>query len=280
GHSFPNRAVPEDLSAGYPRPIEGMFNIGVLHTSAEDPGPHELYAPCRVGELALKGYDYWALGHIHARRVLAERPWILFPGNLQGRHAGEPGAKGCTLVTVEDRKVTEVAHRVVDVLRWVALDIDATGADPATLAGRISNAVLAALATADERPLLARLTFGGTADTAGALLADHEQLAAVASNAAIEAGGELWVESTHVHTRAAPAATSDMLAPLRALFLAGLDDDQIVRALLQDLAALAQKLPAPARKLTPLPEDAATLRALADEAWQLAANAIIPGGET
>ncbi|MGH7191555.1 MAG: metallophosphoesterase family protein, partial [Acetobacteraceae bacterium] len=125
GHSFPNRAVPEDLSAGYPRPIDGMFNIGVLHTSAEDPGPHDAYAPCRPAELALKGYDYWALGHIHARRVLAERPWILFPGNLQGRHAGEPGAKGCTLVTVEDRKVTEVAHRVVDVLRWVALDIDA-----------------------------------------------------------------------------------------------------------------------------------------------------------
>ncbi|MGH7082995.1 MAG: metallophosphoesterase family protein, partial [Acetobacteraceae bacterium] len=248
--------------------------------SAEDPGPHDTYAPCRLTELALKGYDYWALGHIHARRVLAERPWILFPGNLQGRHAGEPGAKGCTLVTVEDRQVTEVAHRVVDVLRWVALDIDATGADPATLAGRISNAVLAALATADERPLLARLTLGGTADIAGAFLADHEHLAAIASNAAIEAGGELWVESIHVHTRAAPATTADMLAPLRAAFLAGLDDDQTVRALLQDLAALAQKLPAPARKLTALPEDAATLRALADEAWQIAANAIIPGGET
>ncbi|MGH7102535.1 MAG: metallophosphoesterase [Acetobacteraceae bacterium] len=280
GHSFPNRAVPEDLSASYHPPIEGMFNIGVLHTSAEDPGPHETYAPCRVAELALKGYDYWALGHIHARRVLAERPWILFPGNLQGRHAGEPGAKGCTLVTVEDRKVTAAAHRVVDVVRWAALEIDATGADPATLTGRISNAVGAAIATADDRPLLARLTFGGTADRGGTFLADREHLAAIASNATIEAGGELRVESVQVHTLKPPAAAADMLAPLRAAFLAGLDDAATVRDLLQDLSALAQKLPAPARRLTPLPEDAAALRVLADEAWQIAANAIIPGGET
>ena len=77
GYSFPNRAVPKDLSAGYPEPVAGMLNIGVLHTSAEDPGEHETYTPCSVAGLALKGYDYWALGHIHARRVLAERPWIV-----------------------------------------------------------------------------------------------------------------------------------------------------------------------------------------------------------
>ena len=96
GHSFPHRAVPEDLSAGYRDPAAGMLNIGVLHTSAEDPGEHETYAPCQVGALRLKGYDYWALGHIHARRVLRERPWVVFPGNLQGRHPKETGAKGCS----------------------------------------------------------------------------------------------------------------------------------------------------------------------------------------
>ncbi len=100
GRSFPDRAVTEDFSAAYRQPVPGMLNIGVLHTSADDPGEHETYAPCRVADLALKGYDYWALGHIHARRVLSERPWIVFPGNPQGRHPKEPGPKGCTLVTV------------------------------------------------------------------------------------------------------------------------------------------------------------------------------------
>src|SRR5689334_21340916 len=54
GHSFPNRAVPEDLSACYKDPVRGALNIGVLHTSAEDAGEHETYAPCQVGALQLK----------------------------------------------------------------------------------------------------------------------------------------------------------------------------------------------------------------------------------
>jgi exonuclease SbcD len=77
GHSFPKRAVPEDLSLGYRDPLPGLLNIGVLHTSAEDPGEHETYAPCRVDALRLKGYDYWALGHIHDRRILSESPWVV-----------------------------------------------------------------------------------------------------------------------------------------------------------------------------------------------------------
>ncbi|MBK7473151.1 MAG: hypothetical protein IPI73_23545 [Betaproteobacteria bacterium] len=72
-----------------------------------------------------KGYDYWALGHVHAREVVAEAPRIVFPGNLQGRHANETGAKGCELVTVEAGRI--LAEFVpLDVVRWnqvtVALD--------------------------------------------------------------------------------------------------------------------------------------------------------------
>jgi len=279
GHSFPNRAVPEDLSAGYRDRVEGLFNIGVLHSSAEDPGEHETYAPCSVSALALKGYDYWALGHIHARRVLSERPWIVFPGNLQGRHARETGAKGCTLVTTEDGKIVDVAHRAVDIVRWVALALDATGADSATLTARIALAVRSAFATAEDRPLLARLTVTGITALHATLFGDTERLAAECRNAALEAGGELWVESVHLHTSPLAAASADMLAPLRAAFLAGLEDEAITGTLLQDLAALGQKLPAPARHLLTLPQDAVTLRALAEEAWQLAADALLPGGK-
>ena len=144
GHSFPNRAVPEDLSAGYPLPRAGMLNIGVLHSSAEDRGEHETYAPCSVAGLILKGYDYWALGHVHGRRVLCERPWVIFPGNTQGRHARETGSKGCSLVRIEDRRVVSVEHRAVDVLRWASLDVDADGADDALLISRITDAVRSA----------------------------------------------------------------------------------------------------------------------------------------
>jgi DNA repair protein SbcD/Mre11 len=274
GHSFPNRAVPEDLSAGYPAPVTGMLNIGVLHTSAEDPGEHETYAPCSIAGLTMKGYDYWALGHIHARRVLAERPWIVFPGNLQGRHPKETGPKGCTLVTVEDRQVVAVEHRSVDVLRWAALEVDATGADVATLTGRIADTVGSAIAVADDRPVLARVTLTGATALHGTLQSDTERLAAECRNAAFEADGALFVESVRVRTRPVPAADDDVLAPLRAAFSAGLDDPALVASLLEELASVRQRLPASARAALELPDDEDGLRILAEEAWQIAADAL------
>lgn len=274
GHSFPNRAVPEDLSADYKEPITGVVNIGVLHTSADDPGEHETYAPCSVAALAMKGYDYWALGHIHARRVINENPWIVFPGNLQGRNPKEIGEKGCSLVTIEDGRVTAVEHRAVDVIRWAALEIDVADLDVATLTGRIAETVRSALDDADGRPVLARLTLTGATHLHGALLGDVDHLAAECRNAAIESGGRLWPESVHVRTQPMPETGAGLLAPLRAAFAASLDDPAVVTRLLGELASLRQKLPAPARDGLELPNDAEALRALAEDAWQIAADAL------
>ena len=275
GHSFPNRAVPEDLSAGYREPVRGMVNIGVLHTSAEDPGEHETYAPCEVAALALKGYEYWALGHIHVRRVLSERPWIVFPGNPQGRHARETGAKGCSLVTIEDNAIISVEHRVVDVLRWAALDLDVTGLDVASLTGCLADTVRASIADADGRPLLARLTLSGATELHGILLNDTEHLVAECRNAAIEAGGGLWVELVRVNTRSLAQPAGDVLVSLHGAYTAGLDDAKVVAGLLQDLAELRRKLPGPARgDDLAIPTDAEGLRSLAEDAWQIAVDAL------
>jgi DNA repair exonuclease SbcCD nuclease subunit len=273
GHSFPNRAVPEDLSAGYRDAVAGMLNIGVLHTSGEEPGEHETYAPCQVGALQLKGYDYWALGHIHVRRVLCERPWVVFPGNLQGRHPKEVGPKGCSIVTVEDRRVVAVEHRAVDVLRWAALEVDVGGADLASLHDRIGEAVRGALATAEDRPLLARITLHGTTPLHAALLGDAEQLAAECRNSALAVGGTLWVESVKLRTRP-PRRDEGSLQPLHEAFAAGLDDPELLGRLLEEFGALRRKLPAQAQEGLDLPEDAESLRALAEDAWQEVARAL------
>ena len=73
-----------------------------IHTSVDGREGHDPYAPTRLDVLRSKGHDYWALGHVHEREVLCRNPWVVFPGNLQGRHARETGAKGATLVEVDD----------------------------------------------------------------------------------------------------------------------------------------------------------------------------------
>jgi DNA repair protein SbcD/Mre11 len=277
GRSFPARAVPEDLAASYPPPLPGLLNIGLLHTSAEDRGEHETYAPCSVASLALKGYDYWALGHIHQRRVLHERPWIVFPGNLQGRHVREAGAKGASLVTVQDAMITAVEHRTLDVLRWARIGVDVTGADAAALTARLEQAILAAVAQAEGRPLVARVTLSGETALHERLAADQDSLAAECARAAIEAGGTLWIERLAVATRPV-AAPRDSLAPLRAAFAGALEDPALRAALLAHLAELRGRLPGPARLEAGLPADDTALAALAEEAWPIAAEAIAEAG--
>src|SRR5690606_10500725 len=103
-----------------PPAVPGLFNVGLLHTSATGREGHEPYAPCTVDGLKQRQYDYWALGHVHTAEVLsaAGDPPIVFPGNLQGRHIRETGPKGCTLVTVDDRGRASCEFRPLDVLRW------------------------------------------------------------------------------------------------------------------------------------------------------------------
>ena len=55
GQSFADRDVTDNLAAGYPDPVSGWFNIGVLHTAADGRDGHTPYAPCSVAELKAKG---------------------------------------------------------------------------------------------------------------------------------------------------------------------------------------------------------------------------------
>ncbi|MBP8270796.1 MAG: DNA repair exonuclease [Sphaerotilus sp.] len=148
GRSFPDRAVTEDLVPGYPAPVPGCFNIGVLHTSLTGNPDHGTYAPTRLDRLIATGYDYLALGHIHARQIVRESsPRIVFPGNLQGRHAQEIGPKGCEIVTVEDGQITKTEFVALDVVRWHALTIDCQGLeDIDALCARFTAALDGAIA--------------------------------------------------------------------------------------------------------------------------------------
>src|SRR3546814_6128260 len=97
-----------------------MFNIGVLQTALEGYAMHANYAPCSLDELHAKGYQYWALGHVHEYSIWRGDSVVVFPGNLQGRNIRETGPRGAVLVECDDLGNIAVERALVDVLRWTA----------------------------------------------------------------------------------------------------------------------------------------------------------------
>ena len=195
GRSFPNRAVEEDFVPSYPEPVPGFFNIGLLHTSLNGRPGHDTYAPTDLGKLKAKGYDYWALGHIHAREVLSEQPRIVFSGNLQGRHANETGAKGCDIVTVDAGRI-ETEFLALDVVRWSHIHVCLDGIEGLESVNAAFRAALApALAGAEDRLHAVRVTLTGTTILHRLEAEQPGSLAATVQAAAQDVGEvEIWVE--------------------------------------------------------------------------------------
>jgi DNA repair protein SbcD/Mre11 len=130
GQSFADRAAPDNLALAYPDPVPGHFNIGVLHTSLDgQSAPCRPTRPCSVADLKSRGYDYWALGHVHEYELVAEDPHIVFPGNIQGRSIRETGAKGSVLVSVDEGRVTGLERVFVDQARFARVEVDITACD-------------------------------------------------------------------------------------------------------------------------------------------------------
>lgn len=102
GFSYYQRHIDQQVINDYP--IRGNFDyqIGILHGGIGDNN----YAPFTVPELIAKGYDYWALGHIHKRQILNQNPYVIYPGDTQGRNPNETGQKGFYLVTVLNQQTT------------------------------------------------------------------------------------------------------------------------------------------------------------------------------
>ncbi len=251
GQGFATRAVTEDLVAGYPPAEPGLVNIGLLHTSLTGRPGHEPYAPCTVEALANKGYHYWALGHVHTREVVCEDPWIVFPGNPQGRHARETGEKGCVLVTADEAGVTEVLFRPLDVLRWTRCEVDAAGVvDPDQVVDRVRAALERALSEAGGRLVAARVVVTGACPAHPNLQRHHHHWVQQVRAAAADVGADgLWIEKVSFDTRPAadPAAAlsrDDALGGLLQRLQATDADPARLAAYAQEFSALRNKLPA------------------------------------
>lgn len=203
GQGFASRSVEENLVKNYPKRKDGYLNIGILHTSATGREGHENYAPCSIDDMKEKGYDYWALGHIHLREELNKKdPVILFPGNIQGRHIKETGTKGCTLVTVEDGVIHSLTHLSLDVLRWELCEVDASGLDSLDEVMDKAREVLEErYQEADGRFLAVRFRINGATKLHQELIVNKDHIINNIRSLSIEVGlGDVWVEKVKIET--------------------------------------------------------------------------------
>lgn len=217
GQGFARQAVTEDLAAGYPPAVADSFNIGILHTALDGREGHDSYAPCKVDRLLQKGYDYWALGHVHKREVVrVADPVILFPGNVQGRHIREEGPKGCTLVSVERGRVTSLEHRDLDVLRWSRCDVDLGGSiDAEDMIEHFARQLVTLQGGTGELPMAVRVTFRGSSPALRQIAADPERWINEIRSAATDCGGgSVWIEKVVIlDVPTAPAEEAAAGAP-------------------------------------------------------------------
>lgn len=214
GQGFAERSAVDNLSLAYPRLEQGWFNIGVLHTSLTGREPHAPYAPCSVEDLRSRGYDYWALGHVHDFEIVAEDPLVVFPGNLQGRSIREQGAKGAVLVTVEDGRITH-ERIITDSARFAELVVVVEPDDniPAILR-RIESALEDVVERMEGRPLALRIRLTGKSRFRNEVMARAEDFRDEVQAACHRSHQDIWLEKLEVRlepeTNGARVAT-DML---------------------------------------------------------------------
>jgi exonuclease SbcD len=127
GRSYAHSREPESLMEGLSRrDLEQRvgrtpFTIGVLHTGLAGSS----YAPCTLDDLRAAGFDYWALGHVHARSEELGVPAIM-PGSPQGLDINENSRHGCYLVTLEEDCPPQAQFVTTESIGWEQPELDIT----------------------------------------------------------------------------------------------------------------------------------------------------------
>ena len=257
GISHANPAEKRDLAPEVDSLLRDApgFRLAVLHANIDGVPGYEPYAPAPLEELRMGHADYWALGHIHRRRVLCERPAVAYSGSPQGRSVNEPGARGGFMVEVDDAGTPHLSTLDVQPVRFETLTLDdladVFGADE--LLRRFRDRL-----PEIREPLRLRLVLAsGTALNSRLRSADAAELEALFSPVLRSKLPRAGLESVVVNTTALPSASRreglaaevaavrgelDLAAELEALPLAPSEFSGFSREELAGIAREAEEL--------------------------------------
>ncbi len=289
GVSYGQKKVVDSLLPLYPAPRGDLLNVGVLHTNCIASSAHDRYAPCSVAELASFGYAYWALGHVHAHQILGRDPWIVYPGNTQGRHARETGPKGCVVLSTKGRVVEDVSFVETACMRFCVATVALAEEDGETeLYEKVEKELDAVAGASNGLPCAVRVELTGATRAHGMMVRDPDRIASGLRSAALGRSDGLWVEKILFRTRPLVAveelrASAGLVGEvLRSIDRLRTEDGE------PDLQSVAERALGPIRKRLraeadelklPL-TDTPTLLELVDRVESLLAERLTERGET
>ena len=205
GVSYPTQDVRQNLAKDFHREPSSPFAIGLLHCNVGQDTGHEPYAPCSLDDLIGAGMDYWALGHVHAQRVLSgERPTVVYPGNPQGRHPGETGPRGCYLVEVNADGGCYPQFLPVDAVRWSNETVEIAGlGDDEAIISAAHDVCSSVRERSQGRPAVCRIGFTGVGPAHHSLNKPGflEELAEQVRQTECGVDPFVWVERLEARTR-------------------------------------------------------------------------------
>src|ERR1051326_1041197 len=162
GVSYMRERVTDNLAASFKRTENAPYSIAVLHANIGHQSGHADYAPATINDLNEAGFNYWALGHVHTRSVLATEPaMVVYPGNTQGRSSRETGPRGCYQVDVDTYGRAHLGFIDCSTARWAHIELSIRGYSTMDM---LINAMLDKAreeSSTFEGPTIARCTIRG-----------------------------------------------------------------------------------------------------------------------
>lgn len=238
GVSFATRKAPNSLLPKFSPPAPGCFNIGMLHTSLTGSEGHNSYAPCTVQELIDMGYDYWALGHIHKRKVHHLDPAIVMPGNPLGRHINESGDRSISLVSLEQGKPPNITTVSIAPVRFERISIALDGIEERRDAFElITDTIEQFRDSNDVDHLIVRVELIGATSAASHYHRNKESIL-IELRLRYEHRDDLWIDSLDTRKLCATESNSHTTKPTAHSFISSLqtliDEDLLSSPNLRD----------------------------------------------
>ena len=247
GVSYTRERVTDNLASSFTAPPDAPYSIAVLHANIGHQAGHADYAPATVEDLVTAGFNYWALGHVHTRSILAKEPaMVVYPGNTQGRNPRESGPRGCYQVDVDTHGRAHLEFVDTSVVRWAHIELSIRDcADMDQLVDSMLREARNASAGFDG-PTVVRCTIRGNGvlhrdlqrDEMNEELCEVLQSVVVAESVRIATGPELDLESL--------ARTETMVSEFLKVAERALEEPELRQRLADSLTALFRRRDMPA----------------------------------